>query len=209
MAWASQAAQSDEGRARLDLARRMDGVVGATDATLEILQAAARGAIRGLQAEIPSDKRIPLDSFRAEIAKLGAELRAETVASMAFTYREASLAETTRYAQSFESEIARWFSALQRDAAVQAAEATADAAMRRIVTARRLPRAEAPLYRRVGIDRGSAVDDGESRCSPICSSPSPCSRSSWARTWPSSTRASASTVRAPRASNPSSPRASR
>lgn len=139
-AWREKPGSTDDGRARLALARRIDAAVGATEVTMEILFAAGRGVVRALREGAPSDRRLSLDHFRADMAKLEPDTREETVASLAFTYRQATAGEITRYAELLETGLARWFSRIQRDAAAQAAETITESAIRKLIDARRAPR---------------------------------------------------------------------
>lgn len=140
-AWASTVEATEAGRARLALARRIDDAIRGTEATLAVLVATGRGALRAFGAAIPPGPGDPLADFRATVAKLEPEIRAQTVASLAFTYRDATMDEIVQYAESLESELGRWFSRLQREGAVYAAEVVTEAAIRRILEARRAPRA--------------------------------------------------------------------
>ena len=139
-AWAATAEATADGRARMQLARRIDEAIGGTEATLAVLVATGRGAVRAFGAAIPPGPGDPLAEFRETVAKLEPEIRAQTVASLAYTYRDATLDEIVRYAESLESDLGRWFSRIQRDAAAHAAEVVTEAAIRRILDARRAPR---------------------------------------------------------------------
>lgn len=138
-AWHAAHGATDDGRARLAMARRIDEAVGATTVTMELLFAAGRGVVRALRTGLPPNRQLPLDYFRGDMSKLEPDTREETVISLAFTYRQASLDDVRRYAALLETDLARWFSALQRDAAVQAAESLAETAMRRLIDLRRAP----------------------------------------------------------------------
>jgi hypothetical protein len=139
-AWAATVQGTDAGRERLALGRRLDDAIGGTDATLEVLLATGRGAVRAFGAAVPPGSGDPLGEFRETVRKLEPEIREQTAASLAFTYRDATVAEIVRYAESLESELGRWFSRLQRDSAVYAAEVVTEAAIRRVLAARRAPR---------------------------------------------------------------------
>ena len=139
-AWVASVRATDAGRERLALARRIDEATAGTETTLAVLVAAGRGAVRAFAAAIPPGAGDPLADFRDSVAKLEPEIREQTVASLAFTYREATVAEVARYAETLESELGRWFSRLQRESAVYAAEVVTEAALRRVLDARRAPR---------------------------------------------------------------------
>ena len=181
-AWHAANGATEEGRARLALGRRIDAAVEATTVTMEVLFAAGRGVVSALRVGLPPNRQLPPDFFRSDLAKLEPDTREETVISLAFTYREASLDELRRYAELLETDLARWFSRMQRDAAVQAAEALSERAMRRLIDLRRAPTVRAeprPMYRfgvrtRVDIDARPRTNDRGARCWPTCSSPSPC-----------------------------------
>jgi hypothetical protein len=139
-AWKTAHAASDEGRARLALARRIDAASGTTEATMGVLFAAGRGVVRAFSDGASPGARAPMERIREEMAKLEPETREETVNALAYTYRDAPLAEIARYAELHETELARLFGALLRDAAARAAERLSETAIRRLMDARRAPR---------------------------------------------------------------------
>src|SRR5687767_9700968 len=136
-AWKSQFAVTADGRLRYALARRLDAATGATEATMGILYAAGRGALRAVAGR--ADAPAP-DALRAAMAKLEPEAREETVDALAYAYREASILEITQYAESLETELGRWFSRLLSDAAARVAESLSEATIRKVMEARRAPR---------------------------------------------------------------------
>ena len=139
-AWAATVEATEAGRARVALARRIDDAIGGTEATLAVLVATGRGAVRAFGGALAPGPGDPLADFRETVAKLEPEIRAQTVASLAYTYRDATMDEIVQYAQSLESELGRWFSRLQRESAVHAAEVVTEAAIRSVLDARRAPR---------------------------------------------------------------------
>lgn len=139
-AWKQAHGASDEGRARLELARRIDAASGTTDAIMGVLTAAGRGVVRVFSDGMPPGARAPLERIRDEMMKLEPQTRAETVDALAYTYREAPLAEVTRYAELYETELARWFGSVLRDAVARAAERLSETAIRRLMDARRAPK---------------------------------------------------------------------
>lgn len=139
-AWATSAATTESGRERLALARRIDAAVGATGATLEVLFGAGRGVLRAFAAVVPPGRRVSPDSFRADIARLEPEIRTSTEAAIAYAYRDAPMADVVQYAAVLESELARWFSDLQKRSAVHAVERVTESATHRLIDVRRMPR---------------------------------------------------------------------
>ena len=164
-AWKQTHGASDDGRARLALARRIDAASGTTDGIMGVLMAAGRGIVRAFSDGVPPGARAPLERIRDEMAKLEPQTRTETVDALAYTYRDAPLAEVARYAELYESEIARWFGSVLRDAVAGAAERLSETAIRRLMDTRRAPRVDAPypfrVTARVDIDRAAGVAHGE------------------------------------------------
>ena len=140
VAWKRAQESTSEGRARFELARRIDAAAGATEATMGILYGAGRGAMRAFTDDSAPGARGPVEQLRAEMAKLEPETRAETVNALAYTYRDASLDEIRRYADLLETDLVRWFSRLQSAAAARVSETLSEAAIRRLMDARRAPR---------------------------------------------------------------------
>jgi Flp pilus assembly protein TadD len=132
----SAIAPTEEGRERLRLASRIDVTAAITETVLDLAGAVSRGAATVVNDLVPRERRITPDV----LAEQRRTLEPAIVASIAFTYRAASLDELNQYIGVLDSDTGRWSSALQREAATRAAELLAETVMRRIITIRRAAR---------------------------------------------------------------------
>lgn len=105
--------------ARINVLQQLDRASGASDVGVEIAMSAFNAMTGAMLSSVPAKR----EEFEREIEKQRGPMRESvrngTMGAMAFIYREASIADIAAYAKIYETEHAKWFSAIAMDSLKQ------------------------------------------------------------------------------------------
>ena len=111
---------------RLDLARRLDEVTGATEMTLDTQMMVAGAMITNMNMIMPPEQRLSDRQVEQMLGQMRLQsrfpARQYTHLSFVYMYRSVSDEELEKYIQTYETEIGRWGTKLMRDAWMKVSE---------------------------------------------------------------------------------------